>query len=92
MRFLPKLGLTAATVMASAGLLLPFAGPAGAATACTAPKGGSCQHVVHHAVHHKAVHRKAVHHGKGEHHKPCRHHEHHHKHHQRCRHHDERDD
>ena len=71
MRILPKLGVTAATVMCSAGLILPFASPASSSTACAAPKGGSCQH----AVHHKAGHRKAEHHSKGEHH--SRHHEHH---------------
>ena len=80
MRILPKLGLTAATVVASAGLLAPLAGQANASTLCRAPKGGSCQHAVHHAAHHKATH-----HGNGGHH--GRHHEHH----KRC-HHDHHDD
>jgi len=100
MRFMPKLGLTAATVFASAGLLLPFAGSAGASTACVAPKAGSCQqHTVRHAVHRKAEHHskgehhsKSEHHAKHEHHQRCRHHEHHHF--KRCHHHsdDRRDD
>jgi hypothetical protein len=75
-----RVSLAVAALFASAGLLLPFASSASASTACTAPKGSSCEHAVRHAVH-KAV-RHAEHHARhhegdhGDHHKRCHHHGH----------------